>query len=69
MSTESINDLIKYFRLKRAGELLLTDRLTVSETAYNTGFSDPAYFSKVFKEHYKVSPKDFASTPNLQTLN
>ncbi len=54
-----INDLIKNYRLKKAEELLFHDGLSVSEVAYATGFSDPAYFSKVFKEFYKISPKDF----------
>ena len=65
LSNESINDTIKNFRLKRAGELLVMEKLTVSEAAYRTGFSDPAYFSKVFKEYYKVTPKDFAASPDF----
>ncbi len=59
LSDQPINDLIKNFRLKRAEELLLAGNLTIGEVAYNTGFNDPAYFSKVFKEHFGASPRDF----------
>ena len=59
ISNLSINDLIKNIRMKKAKELLLKSSLTISEVAYDTGFGDPAYFSKVFKEQYKVSPKNF----------
>jgi signal transduction histidine kinase/ligand-binding sensor domain-containing protein/AraC-like DNA-binding protein len=59
LSEQSVNDLIKSFRIKKAAELLNSGRYTVSEVAYECGFSDPAYFSKVFKEHYKMSPKEF----------
>lgn len=59
VSNLSINDLIRNVRMKKAKELLLNSSLTISEIAYDTGFDDPAYFSKVFKEQYKVTPKDF----------
>jgi signal transduction histidine kinase/ligand-binding sensor domain-containing protein/DNA-binding response OmpR family regulator len=68
LSNLSINDLIKNYRLKRAEELLLNNGLSVSEVAYITGFSEPAYFSKVFKEHYKVSPKDFKNSSKTQAV-
>ncbi|MBD5278314.1 MAG: AraC family transcriptional regulator, partial [Bacteroides sp.] len=29
--------------------------------AYSTGFSDPGYFSKVFRKEFGVSPKEFMS--------
>jgi len=61
LSDQSINDLIKTFRLKKAVNLLADGNLTVSQVAYDCGFTDPAYFSRVFKEYYKVAPKDFAT--------
>ncbi|MBN2744005.1 MAG: response regulator [Marinilabiliaceae bacterium] len=63
LSEQSVNDLIKTFRIKKAAELLTAGNYSVSEVAYECGFSDPAYFSKVFKEHYKLSPKEFTGKP------
>ncbi|MBL4561410.1 MAG: helix-turn-helix domain-containing protein, partial [Labilibaculum sp.] len=31
----------------------------ISEAAYQTGFSNPAYFSKRFKELFGKSPRDY----------
>lgn len=62
LSDESINDLIKNFRLKKAATLLSKGHFTVSQIAYDCGFSDPAYFSRVFKEYYNTAPKDFGAT-------
>lgn len=59
LSNQSINDLIKNYRLKRAEELLSKNQNNISEIAYDCGFSDPAYFSKVFKDQYHVSPKNY----------
>jgi signal transduction histidine kinase/ligand-binding sensor domain-containing protein/DNA-binding response OmpR family regulator len=59
LSDQSVNDLINNFRLKRAEELLLLGDEPVSDIAYKTGFSDPAYFSRVFKKKYDLSPSEF----------
>jgi len=50
---------IRTIRLHKARELLSTSSLNVSEIAYETGFSDPAWFSRVFKEEFGVSPNTF----------
>jgi AraC-like DNA-binding protein len=41
---------------------LLKEGNNVSETAYRTGFSDPNYFSKVFRKTYGMSPSDYISS-------
>ena len=51
-------ELIRAVRLNRATELLLTGA-SVSETADRVGFDTPAYFSKVFKEQYQLTPSEF----------
>jgi AraC-like DNA-binding protein len=45
-------------RLRKAKLLLETTNQTVSEIAYQVGFNDPAWFSRVFKEEYGVSPSE-----------
>ena len=52
------NELIRSVRLNRATELLLTGA-SVSETADRVGFDTAAYFSKVFKEQYHLTPSEF----------
>lgn len=46
-------------RLKRATGLLRTNRLSVKEVAYRTGFSDVNYFCKAFRKNFGVSPGEF----------
>ncbi|MGI9543372.1 MAG: response regulator transcription factor, partial [Cyclobacteriaceae bacterium] len=53
------NQLIQKFRLDRAKELLQHDAGRIAEIAYEVGFSSPAYFTKVFKEKFGMSPREF----------
>jgi AraC-like DNA-binding protein len=54
-------EFIRTYRLKRAEQLLLQKNLTISEVAYDVGFSDPNYFSKCFQKQYGKTPKDFVA--------
>ena len=47
---------IRHFRLLKAKELIHTTNLTISEIGYQVGFKSPAYFSKVYKATFGVSP-------------
>lgn len=53
------NEYIRMKRMNKAVELLQDEHLTVAEVAYQVGFVDPFYFSKVFKGFFGVSPSTF----------
>lgn len=53
---KSINQLIKETRLKKAWELMQTERITVSEVAYKLGFSSPSYFASCFHDFFGYPP-------------
>lgn len=55
----SVNELIRTFRLQRAAQLLGRHWGSVSQVAYEVGFSNLSYFSKVFKEQYGVLPSEY----------
>jgi AraC-like DNA-binding protein len=61
LSDQPINDLVKSFRLVKAKELLLSNSMNISEIAFVTGFNDASYFGKVFREEFKMTPKDFSA--------
>ena len=57
MTGFSTSIFIRRIRLKNGHRLLLTTHLNIAEIAYSVGFKDPAYFSRLFSEMYKKSPK------------
>ena len=56
----SVNELIRKLRLQRAAQLLQQKWGPVSQVAYEVGFSNLSYFSKVFKEEFGVLPSEYA---------
>lgn len=59
--TETKERLIHYIqriRIDGATSALDTGTRTISEIAYACGFSDPAYFARVFKQHKGITPQE-----------
>ncbi|MGP1473540.1 MAG: hybrid sensor histidine kinase/response regulator transcription factor [Prevotella intermedia] len=52
----SPNDIIREARMKRAERLLETTDKSVSEIAYEVGFSSPSYFTKCYREFFGRTP-------------
>lgn len=54
-------ELLRKSRLARGRQLLETTDSSISEIAYDTGFSAPSYFTKCFKDEYGISPGEVRS--------
>lgn len=52
-------DFVRHIRIMRATELLCNTDETLSSIAYSLGFSDPKYFSKVFKKEMGIIPSEY----------
>jgi signal transduction histidine kinase/DNA-binding response OmpR family regulator len=53
-------DFIRTIRLKSAAMLLQQNKLTIKEIQNRVGFESADYFRKSFKEHFGVSPSEYA---------
>lgn len=53
-----INYLIRY-RLDKAAQILRTTSLTVTEIAYEVGFTSPSYFTYTFRNNYRCNPTSY----------
>lgn len=52
-------------RIKKACELLLETKLSVTEIAYEAGFNDSNYFGDVFKKNKGISPMQYRKNREL----
>jgi len=57
----SFHQFLTKIRLNRAEDILKSGECNVSEVAWACGFSDPFYFSKVYKENSGISPSQVLS--------
>ena len=55
----SIRTFIIDYRINQAMEILRTQNTSISETAYQVGFTDIPHFIKTFKKHVGKTPSDY----------
>lgn len=53
---------LQRIRMDKARDMLLLSSLSISDVAENVGFSDPLYFSRIFKKYYGLSPQIYRKT-------
>lgn len=58
LSGESPVRFIRHYRLERGRHMLIQNAAPVWEVALKTGFGSSSYFTKCFKDHYGISPRE-----------
>jgi len=51
--------LIRKFRMEKAARLLLSKSGNITEISNSVGISNPSYFTRCFREHFGVTPKEY----------
>lgn len=52
-------EFIRTFRLKKAASLILEKRLSITQIAFEVGFSSPSHFTKAFRQQFNCLPTEF----------
>ena len=63
LTDHSPSDFIRQTRLKEGASLLRSKKYTVAEVSDMLGFSDPKYFTDIFKKYYGVTPSTYMKQP------
>ena len=58
LTGQSPVELLRTARLQKGRQLLQASGKTISEIAYEVGFTAPSYFTKCFKDEFGISPSD-----------
>ncbi len=53
------NEYLTRLRLRKAGELLASGDITVTQAAYEVGFSGASYFTEIFHKFYGCTPSEY----------
>lgn len=67
LTNMTVKEFIRHIRLKRATQLLVQQKMNISEIAYGVGFKDLSHFRKCFKKEYGMSAKEYIANHAEQT--
>jgi signal transduction histidine kinase/ligand-binding sensor domain-containing protein/DNA-binding response OmpR family regulator len=56
---QSVNNFIRFVRLRKAAELLIHTNCNVNEAAFQVGFNDIKYFREHFNKQFGINPSEF----------
>lgn len=59
ISGQSTNSFIRFIRLRRAAQILITTDITISEAAYQVGINDIKYFRENFQKLFGMKPSEY----------
>ena len=57
--TRTVTEYVRHVRLEAARDYLRETDMNISQVVYTVGFSSRSYFSKIFKEKYRISPSEY----------
>ena len=63
----SPKEFVSEFRLKKACMYLEKDSCTIAEVAYRTGFNDPVYFTRLFKQKKGMTPTQYRENKGMKS--
>jgi len=66
LTGESVNNYTNRIRLEKATKLLRYSKNTISEIAFETGFSTPSTFSRAFKQYFGNSPSGYRKNGKIE---
>lgn len=55
---KTLVEFTRNLKLKKAAYLIVKQGYNISEAAYNVGYKDAKYFTKCFKEEFKITPNN-----------
>jgi AraC family transcriptional regulator len=66
VSGETLNNFTNRLRLEKAARLLRYSGLSLTDIAFDCGFSSPATFSRAFRSGYDTSPSQFRKSGEIK---
>ena len=63
LTDHSPSEFVRQIRMTEAATLLKSKKYTVAEVSDMLGYSDPKYFTDIFKKHYGMTPSAYMKQP------
>jgi len=69
LTNMTVKEFVRSIRLKRAEQLLLEKKMTITEIAYAVGFRDLSHFRKCFHREFGMSASEYVSSHSANDIN
>jgi transcriptional regulator GlxA family with amidase domain len=69
LTNMTVKEFVRSIRLKRASQLLLEKKMTITEIAYAVGFKDLSHFRKCFHREFGMSASEYVSQNYVASKN
>jgi transcriptional regulator GlxA family with amidase domain len=66
LSERSFRDTLAAVRMGRARTLLATTDRRIADIGREVGYSEPAQFTKAFRHHHGITPRDYRRTASAR---
>ena len=63
---KTLHEYVEEEKIKKSLELLVSTEMTLTEIAYECGFSSQSYFSYAFKKKMKITPREYVKSTVLK---
>lgn len=58
-------DFLNKFRIRKAKELMIQNKMSIKEICFEVGYNDPNYFSRIFKKNTGKTPRKYISEHSI----
>jgi signal transduction histidine kinase/ligand-binding sensor domain-containing protein/AraC-like DNA-binding protein/ActR/RegA family two-component response regulator len=65
----TVREFIRNIRLKRAVQLLVQNKMNISEVAYAVGFKELSHFRKCFRQEFGLTPSEYIEKHGEESRN
>ncbi len=59
ITNQGPGEFIRAYKLKRAAQMIVENKLNITQIAYEVGFGSPAQFTRAFQKHFNCLPSEF----------
>lgn len=64
ISGQGPGEFIRTYKLKRSAQMIIENKLSITQIALEVGFGSPAQFTRAFQKHFSCLPSEFKETSN-----